>query len=249
MILNIIKIKLTIFSLFFLLCGCKKVNNNTTFLYIEHVVKGDKLEFEAQKYHTAVGHKYSIFTLKYYISNFVLEGTDGSTYLTDIVQYCDAKEPKTCRVNLGSIPSGTYNKISFIFGLDKSKNIEGGLKNTITNANMEWPIPGEKGYHYMKLEGKYETLNMHVERSFNLHTGATRNNQNFIRIELDLPGSELGAKDCVINLVMDIDEWLHYPNDYDFEEFGQGIMSNQTAQEKLKQNGIDVFRLASPDKI
>ncbi|MDH3651443.1 MAG: hypothetical protein OEQ53_17300 [Saprospiraceae bacterium] len=241
--------RFVVFALILLLCNCKRNTSNTTFLNIGHVVRGHKLEFEVKKYQTAVGHGYRIFRLKYYVSNFVLERGDGSIYLVDKVQYCDARDPETCRFNLGSIPPGTYNKLSFIFGLDETKNVEGGLENNVVNGNMEWPVPGEKGYHYMKLEGKYDSLNMNVERNFSLHTGAISNNQNFVRIELELPQLSLGTNDHNINVAMDIDEWLHHPNDYDFGEFGQGIMSSQTAQEKLRQNGSDVFRLVSTKKI
>ncbi len=47
---------------------------------MEHVVEGEKLLLEDKMYHTSSGHGYQVFRLKYYLSDFVLEKSDGSTF-------------------------------------------------------------------------------------------------------------------------------------------------------------------------
>ena len=240
------------FSFFFFvlsLYGCKNNESGSLFLNIEHVVQSEKLEFEQKKYQTSAGHGYRVLRFKYYISKFALKSSNGAVHLLDTVQYCDAQDPSTCKFKLGPFTPGKYSELSFIFGLDEMSNTEGSLENNLANNNMEWPVPGEKGYHYMKFEGKYDSLNTGKEKNFNLHTGATGNNQNFVQINLDLPDLEIDRNEWKITLELDIDEWLHRPNDYDFEKFSQGIMANQTAQEILKLNGYDVFRIISIDKM
>ncbi len=45
---------------------------------------------------------------------------------------------------------------------------------------------------------------------------------------------------------MIVDNWFRNPNLYDFNEFGSAIMQNQAAQQALKENGNDVFRIGKP---
>jgi hypothetical protein len=48
---------------------------------------------------------------------------------------------------------------------------------------MEWPIMMGGGYHYMKLEGKFDSAA--IVKNYQTHTGPTNGNQNYI--SLDLP--------------------------------------------------------------
>lgn len=239
------KIRPELLLLILLLSNCQNQQKASLFLQVEHLVGGQPLVFEQNKYPTAAGHDYRVFRLKYYLSNFRLTSADGSEKVIDLVQFCDAQNPSTLVIPLGILPEGTYTGLSFIIGLDENKNKAGGLENTLENLQMEWPIPGELGYHYMKLEGKYDSLRTGVVKNFNLHTGATQNHQNYVSIRLDLPNLKIGSKVDTIFLEMDIEEWLHHPIDYDFDKFGQGIMSNQAAQEILQQNGADVFKVTA----
>ena len=88
---------------------------------------------------------------------------------------------------------------------------------------------------------------LHFFKNFNLHTGATQGNQNFVEITVSLPSEiTIDGNTWEVDMVMDMMEWLQNPNDYDFAEFGQAIMMNQNAQELLKANGADVW---SADKV
>ena len=228
--------------------GCKSEQSRTLYINIDHVVQGEKLVFEDKVYSTAAGHDFKVFRLKYYLSDFVLEKEDGTKITIDTVHLCNAVKPDTYHLNLGQIPVGHYKKISFILGLNKEKNKEGSLENNMENNTMEWPVIGEKGYHYMKFEGKYDSLRTNTWKNFNLHTGPTQNNENFVTYHLNLPAEENDRSDLVINLEMDIHRLLHGPKDYDFNEFGQGIMANQRAQEILQQNAANFFQIKNNNK-
>jgi len=212
-------------------------------LTLLHSVDDQNLQIgEERIYMSPVGHPFSVSRLKYYVSNFSFHKNDGSKYDTDIVHYREEGIEDTKSFILEKVPSGEYDKISFIYGLDEATNVDGGLENTLTNQNMIWPIPGDQGYHYMKFEGRYDSLSTGVILNFNLHTGATQNNQNYVEITLDLPNKVIIDNNTwEIDLVMDMMEWLQNPTDYDFAEFGQAIMMNQNAQEVLKANGTDVW--------
>ncbi len=202
-----------------------------------------------QWYHCAAGHKFQVHRLKYYLSNFNFQNADGTEFQSGHVQYIDLEDPSTLSMVLQDVPQGEYTGMSFIIGLDELTNVDGGLPNTLTNINMEWPLPGDQGYHYMKLEGRYDSLGMGPVKNFNLHTGATGGNQNYVQVQLPFANSiNVTGGTWNINLVMDLNEWLQNPHVYDFEAFGPMIMANQDAQQMLKENGADVFSVRAIEK-
>ena len=214
----------------------------TIVLNFEHEVASQSLELDNMVYTSLAGHPFSVSRLKYYVSNFSFHNTDGTIYNTDVVHYREEGVDETKSLTLKDVPAGTYNKVSFIYGLDAATNVDGGLENTVTNQNMEWPIPGDQGYHYMKFEGRYDLLGTGEIKNFNLHTGGTMGNQNFVEITVSLPSNiEIDNNSWDVDMMMDLNEWLQNPNTYDFDQYGQAIMMNQAAQEVLKANGVNVF--------
>lgn len=229
--------------------ACKKEQNDGhVTVYLDHEVAGQPLDFDEIKYTSKAGHPYSVARLKYYVSRVVLHEANGNAIELAGVHYRDAAEADTRSFSSDKVPSGTYDRVSFIYGLDETTNVDGGLPNTQTNINMEWPIPGDQGYHYMKLEGKYDSLASGVIKNFNLHTGATMGNQNYIEVSLPLSPFTVDGNTWGITLVMDINEWLENPNTWDFEAYGPMIMMNQNAQEVLKANGATVFKIGKVEK-
>ncbi len=227
------------------LTSCKDSMQGQLFINLNHVVDDEMLVFEDKMYLTAAGHGYQVFRMKYYLSNFALEDKNGARCAIDAVHLVDAQDSSTCEFVLSPITLASPSKISFVFGLDEIINVEGGLENNFENANMEWPIMGEKGYHCMKFEGRYDSMQTGKLKNYHLHTGPTENNLNYVRIELDMPKELNLDSDFDVQMEMNIHNLLHGPNNYNFSEFGHGIMANQRAQETLKENGHDVFRIIS----
>ena len=206
---------------------------------------GDKaFVLNEMNYQTNAGHPFSISRLRYYVSDFTLHNTTGDNYHKEMYHLFDLEDPASKSFTLEAVPAGTYNKITFTFGLDAEKNVDDGLDNTVANQNMAWPIVGDHGYHYMKYEGRYDSLATGVIKNFNTHLGPTQNNQNYFNVVLDLPSDVVVDNNAwAIDLNMDLLEWYQNPNDYDFVEYGQMIMMNQSAQLVLKANGASVFSI------
>ncbi len=237
-----------VFAVFNLL-GCKdKPKPGVVTLNFDHQVAGENLEFDELKYPSLAGHPFSVVRLKYYISNIQLHEQDGAVFTVNEVHYRDAREANTRALTISAIPAGRYDQLSFVFGLDEVLNVDGGLPNTTTNINMEWPIPGDQGYHYMKLEGKYDSLGTGRVKNFNLHTGATMGNQNYIEVRLPVSTFNVDENEWQIYLEMDINEWLQNPTTWDFAAFGPMIMMNQQAQAVLKANGATIFKIQQVKK-
>lgn len=234
---------LGVFAVSLALGGCKddKAKIGDITLNIEYAVGDQDLAFDQMQYVAPVGYNYSVITMRHYLSRIKLINDDGASVdLVDVI-YNDAREVPVGTVSLGEVPNDVYTHFEFIFGLDEEMNVDGGLDNTMENINMEWPIPGDQGYHYMKFEGKYEVEPGGELKSFNLHTGATGGNQNYVSISLPLSNMVVDGNNWQLDLKIDMQEWLQNPQMYDFEEFGSAIMMNQAAQEVLKANGQSVF--------
>ncbi len=230
--------------------SCKK-EESSSFIRVnfDHLVQGQVLKLNDTWYSCAAGHKFQVARLKYYVSNFTLVDTDGQVFDSKEVHYRDVEKDETRSFMLNNVPKGEYASINFVFGLDETTNVDGGLPNTTTNINMEWPIPGDQGYHYMKFEGRYDSLGTGVIKNFNLHTGAAKNNQNYLQITLPFHHAvTVDGGTWALDLSMDLNEWLQNPTVYNFDVFGSMIMENQDAQQVLKENGTDIFTVTSLEK-
>lgn len=232
--------------------SCNKTKKQTAVLKIlfEQEVKDKPFEFNKFLYKAKAGYPYEIMTLRYFTSDFDIYTADNHKIHLDTFHYREADKAHeyTKALIIDNFPAGTYEGLSFIHGLNEkwNKPIKGteahSLPNTVDEyLDMYWPWQDDGQYHYMKYEGAYvkdgDTL------SFKLHTGPTDGNQNYIKIEkIPFDKSTVNEGDTmVIHLVLDLNEWIENPIDYDFHKFGKGIMKNQNAQDILKNNGKTAY--------
>jgi hypothetical protein len=166
----------------------------------------------------------------------------------------DTDLPVTWQWNfLDEIPTGTFEKISFTFGISQQKNQSLMFVNP-PESLMFWPELLGGGYHYMKLNGKWiDTLNQ--ESPFNFHLGIgqvyhsypdsiTSYIQNYF--EVVLPNSSFELSDGQtekFTLVMNVEKWFESPNTYNHNQWGGDIMQKQDAMKLGCENGWDVFTL------
>ncbi len=228
------------------LAGCHKdPKPGQITVTLQHTVGDKAFVLNEMNYQTNAGHPFSISRLRYYLSDFSFHNKDGDDYVTDMYHLYNVEKDNTEDISFDGVPAGSYDIIFFTFGLDEEKNVDGGLDNTVDNQNMIWPIPGDHGYHYMKYEGRYDSLGTGVIKNFNTHLGPTQNNKNYFTVALDLPKTlKVDDNNWTIELNMDLLEWYQNPHDYDFVQYGQMIMMNQEAQLVLKDNGATVFSIA-----
>lgn len=229
-----------------------KKNNGTCFyappqekgitFSFSHRVNGSAFIFDSLENPHPSGYLYSIETVKYFISNLALHRDSGDSIYIDVAHYVDAEDGNTTKLKwLESIPDGTYTGVSFVFGLDEGKNISGLFVNP-PQSLMIWPESMGGGYHYMKLEGRYDAGGS-IEM-YNTHTGAAFGVPYHFWVHL--PQTFTVVDNHVnIELLMEMNNWYQNPNAYDFAVYGAGIMDNPTAQQALKENGIDVFSLGT----
>jgi hypothetical protein len=244
----------------FTLGGCKedpdpsKPETGRIKLFFAHTVDGDPLVIDTLKYTNAAGNRYLVNEVQYFISDVTLYKSDGTVKLIDDwkdIHYVDSDIPSTMSWEVyDSIPAGSFDSISFIFGISEEKN-QSMMYTDPPESLMFWPEFLGGGYHYLKLNGKWlDTLNLLSPFDFHIGIGQIRNEegnitgfvQNYFRVSL--PNSFFQVeKEKITGIVitMRIDSWFGSPHDYDLNYWGGAIMENQAAMQMAKENGYDVF--------
>jgi len=216
-------------------------SNTSEFIFI-HEIDGSDFQFDVISYPHPAGQNYSVQTLKYFVSNIVLYKASGDSVYIDVEHYVDATDPTTTTLKYSQdIENTSYTGIAFIFGLDATKNVTGAYLNPPENL-MEWPIPMGGGYHYMKMEGKYDSLG--TIKNYNIHTGASMGNQYYFKANLT-QAFTVTNNAVHVELKMELNNWFQSPNLFNFDVYGDAIMGNQGAQQAISENGNDVFSIGT----
>ncbi|MAY84779.1 MAG: hypothetical protein CMP59_11670 [Flavobacteriales bacterium] len=205
-------------------------------------------------YTNEAGQDFNVTRLRYLISDITFHMDNGSSFTIDGYHFVDASDSSTFTyAPTAEIPAGTYEMVSFKFGFDRFDNISGAYPD-LNALSWAWPsgIGGTPnlggGYHFMQLEGNYDSLG--VEKRFLTHMGTARNNNvtpttyednHFVAYPTISPLTVDG--DFELNIVMNVEQWYEDPYQWDFNVYNVMIMPNYDAQRKLNLNGPSVFTI------
>lgn len=207
--------------------SCEYLSLNINF---KHYVDGIELIANEMIYTNPSNDNYSIQTLRYLISNITLHTNNGDKNLVNEVHFIDISIDSTLILNIPQINYQNYTSISFTMGLDSIKNITNLFLNENFFPSFVWPEFLGGGYHYMQLEGDFNT----VFNGYTTHTGGT----NGIDFSFNKIFAITDITDITIN--MEITNWYKNPDIFDLTT--DGIMGNIIKQTILRANGIeDVF--------
>jgi hypothetical protein len=252
-----------------LLAGCQNDGDEETdpvasaghiILKFNHFVDGEPLVTDSMMYVNAAGNPYEINEVMYFISDVTLYHSDGSKKMIDDwkdIHYVDIDIPSTLTWEVyDDIPTGTYDSVTFVFGIPEEKNISFMFVNP-PEDKMMWPDILGGGYHYMMINGRWLDEE-NEEQLYNFHMGIGQlykgNEINYDSIyayvqnyfTVSLPGSSFTLEPGStreIELIMNIESWLETPHKFDFNEWGGAIMEIQPAMQMAKENGFDVFTI------
>jgi len=114
---------------------------------------------------TASGQKYTLSSLRYYVSNVRLVKADGTEY--PIAGKYFLVNPATYDYDLGTVPVGDYKGIKFAVGIDSETNHK---DPTVYPSNNPLAIQSpaihwswNSGYIFMMLEGSCDTTATNVD--------------------------------------------------------------------------------------
>lgn len=258
----------TIISMVFLLIlvvhSCNRDDDEaysaTLSLEFEHLLDGDPVEFDQLIYINEAGNPYEVTNIQWFISEVNL--VDEKDFIVPVsavswIHYVDTDLPSSLTwVIPEGVNPGNYKGLQFVFGIKGEKN-KPMMFTDPPESNMIWPYHmggDEGGYHYMKLNGFWETPEK-LRTPFNFHIGVGQeydqdgNVVGFFQnwFEANLTGPEISIPaggHMALKIKMNIENWFQDPYTYDHNVFGGSIMNNQEAMGHIKENGHNVFTLA-----
>jgi len=246
--------------------SCKKDKKETPLdtgnmvIKFTHLIDGQSLQQDTMKYINAAGSVYSITEVKYFVSELTLYKSDGSKQLInqwEEIHFVDEDLPDTKTWNVyDKIPIGTYDSITFVFGITEEKNKSFMYVNP-PEVNMMWPDILGGGYHYLMINGFWKnTLQQNEPYNFHLgigqlYAGSTISTdsivgyvQNYFTVHLPNSSFTIQKDETKeIQFIMNIESWFKTPHIYDHNYWGGAIMQKQLAMQMAKENGWDVFSI------
>lgn len=202
-------------------------------------------------YINEAGQSFKITRLRYLISDIAFHKADGSCFTIDEYHFVDATDTTTFVFNpTTAVPEGEYTSISFNFGFDLEDN-QTGIYADLNSASFGWPTPLGGGYHFMQLEGIYDSSG--TERTFLTHMGTARNNTvtpttfEDNHFEAKPVNSAITISgDRAFDIEMNVEEWYTNPYTWDFNAYPRMLMPRYDPQRKLNLNGPSVFTVNIP---
>lgn len=206
-------------------------------LRINHKIDGAVLQFDTMMYQNLASNNYSVTRLNYYLSNFVLYQNDVCVYTSNQIVYIDARQ-QPVSIILENVPTGTYNQVSLLIGIDATHNQHGMIPNTDENIGMIWPEAMGGGYHFLKIEGQFLTP-ANDRKGYAIHTGLNDCLIQHQPIPINVTVNESTSSNQ--NLTMNLNEWYKNPYTYNIYTDGNYTMGDMPTMMLITNNGKDVF--------
>ena len=234
------------------------LKNGTVQIDFLHSVNGNALVFDSLEYVTSLGNQYMVNDLQYFVSGLSFHQSGGTwVYIRDSsgIHYVDARIASSCQWQITQqLPTGNYDSIGFIFGLDEADNRSGRFVNP-PERDMFWPEMLGGGYHYMKMNLKWKNQAMQETMPFMFHlgigqmySGTTADPdsiigfiQNYFPVKLPVSTTISANHSSVIGVEMNVAGWFDGQNAFDFSLYPMGIMQNQSGMYRAALNGRSVF--------
>ncbi|WOD44762.1 MbnP family protein [Hwangdonia lutea] len=240
---------------FLLITSCSEESDDTTtqanitfnFTHNWDGTPVSNANFNSIQYTNANGEQLSITKLRYLISKFTFQKSNGEKIILDGYNLVDVSNGTDLSFTpTVSIPTGNYNYVYFTFGFDNDANYNGNYPD-LNSASWSVPSMLGGGYHFMQLEGKFID-NTATETGYAYHAIRAVDNSKTPQefqdtfFEVDL-GAVTITNNTTFNIEMNIAEWFKNPNTWDLNVLNNMLMPNFNAQIMMFENGQNVFSL------
>jgi len=208
---------------------------------------GDSLlDLNTESYVTGNGDTLTVSLFKFYVSNVILTDDEGNIHAVPESYFLiDAQTSTSETITLNDIPGGHYTTISFLIGVDSTRNVSGSQTGALDPANaMFWTW--NSGYIMAKLEGTspQSTQSFHA---VTYHIGGFSGTNNAIRsvtIPLTTNASVTSTGNPLVTLKADVAEWFVAPDTIDIAINAYAMMPSAFSVQ-IANNYSDMFSLVS----
>lgn len=180
-------------------------------IQINNTVNGSGIDLTgATSYTNNNGDSFTVSKLLYYISNVELHTNSGDTF-KEIESYylVDESNSNSLQLMVKGVPKGDYHSISFLIGVDSTRNVSGAQTGALDPANgMFWTW--SSGYIMAKMEGSSPQSGA-ANQGLAFHiAGFSGVNSGIRKINLSFPNLANVTKNHtpVLNLNGDLDKWF-----------------------------------------
>lgn len=192
-------------------------------IHLAPVYKGQSLQKGQLMYRNAAQDSFMIQKWQFYLSNFVFHTANGGQFKVSESYYLmDAFDETRHTIKLKGLPSGDYVGISFIAGIDSTRNVSGAQTGDLQQTyGMFWSW--NQGYIFSKLEGEYKNVQQPQLQNFSHHVGGFLEPYNCIEsVSLNFAATPLkvtSSSQNVIDLKADLDLYFNGSNTIDLTTY------------------------------
>lgn len=186
----------------------------------------------------------TVSAFKFYVHGLKLSNTASgkSTTLEDQYYLIDLLSANSRNIAL-NVPSATYDKLSFIIGVDSIYNVSGAQEGALDpGKGMFWTW--NSGYIMAKLEGNSPSSTV-AQNAFEYHIGGFKDANNVVKeIEIPINDGINHNEEGVINIGADVNKWFAGSHNIRISETPVVIMPGPKAVE-VAQNYYRMFTVKS----
>lgn len=184
----------------------------------DNIVGSVDLQLNTGSYTNALGERFNVTKLKYFVSNFKLTNVDGIVYTVpqDSCYFLIDEANAAAHDATLRLPEGEYKTLSFVLGVDSLRNTSDISKRTgaldVSGAAIDMYWSWNSGYIFFRLDGTSAAvtsmggvLQYHVG-GFGGYSGTTVNNLKTITLDLTTRGTPKvkANKATNVHLMVDI---------------------------------------------
>jgi hypothetical protein len=207
----------------------------------------DSLE-PGKTYVNLFNEEFQVSAFKFYIHSIELRNssTNARSVLSEKYHLIDLTDPSSVVIN-GTASAKSYNRISFVIGVDSALNVSGAQTGALDPLKgMFWTW--NSGYIMAKLEGNSPEANT-ANNAFEYHIGGFRTGQNVVKkIETAFPNNgelELTEeKNASIVISADVQSWFSGAHDIRISQ-NPVCMTPGTLAVQIAENYYNMFSVSS----
>lgn len=200
-------------------------------LSFEHAFEGALLVPAQLQYENEAGNLTSVTRLEYVISQLKMEDAAGQQLELVGPWYVNAFDQKADTIQIKDFKPV---RMRFLIGLDSAQNRSNRHDDLPGFINLAWPEIMGGGYHFLKLEGRFQRISG-GEAGYAFHLG---------KAQFRVPVAEVvpaAFDDSHWRIRMEVSKWFGPPVLWDLQQHATMTMHSDSAMGVLSENGRGVF--------